>query len=251
MPTRSVARSTHLIIIVAAVVCWTTVARAQKPEALDENEPAAEAGAELPEGFIASRVKADAPDEIRAFFEDSDKARLAAIATLYGKIDIVERKLKAAKRRRLKADESEPPANVTEADVTGPGRAIAALLKDVGYVTPFETVLRGDESKMLKSGLILRFGHPLKVVRVIDKDRALITVEEQHRGPKRRNSAGKMIEPIELKRVPAVVQTSTAGMKDGARTLIKMTLHVTGTETIDGATVFVLEPFPVADYLEE
>jgi hypothetical protein len=245
------------------VACLISTATAQpaKPKAKSraeipaetpaENVPATKADAGRPEGFIAAKVKADAPQEIRTFFEASDQARLAAIEALVGKMEANHRKAKAAQRRRPKAEEEDPETGVASADFAGPGRAIAALLKDVGYVAPYETVPRPGEQKFLKPGLILRFGHPVRVVRVIDKDRAIITVEQQFRVPKRLNSDGREIEPFEMKRVPAVVQTSTAAMKDGAKTQIKATLHVTGTETIDGDTVYVLESLRMSDYLEE
>lgn len=259
MPIRSVVRSANPIFTLIAAACLSTAclingAAAQAAKTPDDPGAAVSAklpAEDLPEGFVPANVKSDAPDEIRAFFETSDKTRLAAIAAHLGRIEANKAKMKAAKKRGEKSDELESATETAGADSAVHGTAVAALLKNVGYVAPFETMPRGSESRVLNPRLILRFGRPVSVARVIDKVRAGIIVEQQLRAPRRLNKAGQMIEPIELKRVQAVVKTGTARMKAGANTQITATLHVTGSEAIDGTTVFVLEPFPIADYLEE
>lgn len=251
MPAFRVSRTINLLFALITAVCLTSKATAQTAEKPDDNASANEAGADVPVGFVAAKVKAGAPEEIRAFFEASDKARLAAIKVHRGRIDAANATLKSAQRRRLKSDDIALAAENADADLATYGPAVAALLKDVGFVAPFETMVRGAEPRFLKLGLILRFGNPVTVVRVIDKDRAIITVEQQFWAPKRLNKAGQVIEPIASKRAQAVVKTDTTGMRNGARSQIAATLRITGTEAIDGSNVFVLEPFVIAEYIEE
>jgi hypothetical protein len=205
----------------------------------------------LPKGFIAAKVKADAPEEIKAFFAASDKARLAAIAGHRQGMAATERRLKAASgRQQIKPEDLEDVADSADYSLGSRGASISALMKDVGYVAPFESIPQSGESKVLIEGLILRFGRPIRVLRVIDEKRVLIQVEEQIHGPKRRNSEGRMIEPITIQRVKAVVRISASSMKEGVRTLIKEPLRVTGTDEFDGGKVFILEPFLAAEFLQ-
>jgi hypothetical protein len=216
-----------------------------------EKLAAKNAGPLLPKGFIVAKVKADAPDEIKAFFAASDKARLAAIAGHRQGMAATERRLKAAAdRQKLKPEDLEDATDSADYSSGSRGASIAALMIDVGYVPPFETIPQSGESKVLKDGLVLRFGKPIRVVRVLDDERVVIQVDEQIHAPKRPNSEGRLIEPITVQRAKAVVRISTSSMKDGARALIKEPLRVTGTDEFNGAKVFVLEPFLAAEFLD-
>jgi hypothetical protein len=230
---------------------YLVTATVPMPWDLAGNALSTEVGEIVPDGFVAAKVKPDVPDDIRAFFEASDKARLAAIGLRSETSAGVGAKSKAAKRRARNPNQPGQLSDKTNADAAARRAVIPAIFTDRGYVAPFESSPRAAEQKVLEQGLILRFGHSVNVERVIDKDRAVIIVEERRRTAPRLNSAGQTIEPLELKRVPAVVRTDTSSMRNGGRTQIKETLRVAGRDTIDGVEVFVLEPFPVADYLEQ
>ncbi|MBS0262016.1 MAG: hypothetical protein JSS02_08660 [Planctomycetes bacterium] len=228
------------------------------PQAEEPAHPAAgdvETG--LPEGFVPAQVKDTAPEDIKEFFATSDKVRLAAIKAHWAQFEKLKAKGKAAGTRRGYQpgkegfqEELALAAETAAGEAATQLMAIKSLMHDVGYVVPFEAVPPAGEERILKPGLVLRLGHPIRVVRVVDANQMVILVDEQHKEPKRVNSSGKTIEPIRLKRVQAVLLAKTAGVKAGAKVPVKETLRVTGSQTVGDTELPVLEIFSLSEFLK-
>ena len=105
------------------------------------------------------------------------------------------------------------------------------------------------DAKMLKPGMVLRFSRPVRVVKVIDGEQAVVTVEQQFVS-KRRNKMGQEISVVENRPILALAKVKTDKMIDGKLIEIREPLHVVDQETFDGESIYVLEPFRVEDYLQ-